>query len=65
MRPLKKTKVDWLLEVLQDRQWHWNYELATKVGLSYNDAVYKARHLGYNIEMQQVGRQHRYRWNRF
>lgn len=64
MKTLKKTKVDLLLEVLQDKQWHLNDELAAKVSFSYNDAVLKARRLGYDIEMQQVNRQYLYRWNR-
>ena len=28
----KKTKVDLLLDILSDYQWHWGDELATKVG---------------------------------
>nr|RNJ65625.1 MAG: hypothetical protein EDM05_30230 [Leptolyngbya sp. IPPAS B-1204] len=36
MRSLKKTKVDLLLEVLADGDWHWGDELAKKVGRRFD-----------------------------
>jgi len=30
----QKTKVELLLDLLSDRDWHWNDELAEKVGVS-------------------------------
>lgn len=61
MHKLKKTKVDLLLEVLSDGEWHWGDELAEKVGWRFGDAVDKARDKGYPIITARVGLKHRYR----
>lgn len=57
----KKTKVELLLEVLRDGDWHWGDELAEKVGYPFGDAKYKAEKQGYLIDKDQVGLKHRYR----
>ncbi|MBF2005707.1 MAG: hypothetical protein IGS49_09630 [Chlorogloeopsis fritschii C42_A2020_084] len=63
MKKRKKTKVELLIEVLQDGAWHLGDELAIKVGDRFGDAVKKARTLGYKIETDWVGvgQQHKYR----
>lgn len=57
----KKTKVELLLEALSDGEWHWNDELAGKVGWRFGDPVMKARRKGYPIDRDRIGLQHRYR----
>ncbi|HEY9802287.1 MAG TPA: hypothetical protein V6D25_18145 [Leptolyngbyaceae cyanobacterium] len=61
MQKRKKTKLDLLLEVLSDNEWHWGDELAVKVGHRYGDPVYKGRHRGYPIQTERVSLKHRYR----
>ncbi|MBN4002815.1 hypothetical protein [Nostoc sp. LPT] len=61
MRNLKRTKVDLLLEVLSDGEWHWGDELAVKVGWRFGDPVDKARERGYPIIRERLGLKHRYR----
>lgn len=55
MRSLKRTKLDLLLEVLADGEWHLGNELAQKVGWRFADAVHKARKQGYMIETELLG----------
>lgn len=58
----KKTKVDLLLEVLSDGEWHWGEELAIKISTGYNDSIYKARHrFNCQIERVRIGLQNQYR----
>ncbi len=61
MRNLKRTKVDLLLEVLSDGEWHWGDELAVKVGWRFGDPVDKARERGYPIIRERLRLKHRYR----
>ncbi len=61
MRKPKETKVDLLLKVLSDGEWHWGDELAEKVGWRFGDPVDKARDKGYPIKTDRVGLKHRYR----
>ncbi|WP_068819070.1 hypothetical protein [Phormidesmis priestleyi] len=57
----KKTKLDFLSDVLSDYNWHWNEELAIKVGWRFGATIKEARDKGYLIETNRVGLQHRYR----
>ncbi len=62
MRRIKtKGKIDLLLKVLSDHEWHWGEELATKVGWRFGATVKTARDKGYQIESERVGLQWRYR----
>lgn len=61
MRSVKKTKLDLLLEVLADGEWHWSDELASKVGWRFGATVKEARYKHYPIKTDRVGLQHRYR----
>jgi hypothetical protein len=61
MRTLKKTKLDLLLDVLSDYDWHWGKELDDKVGWRFEATIKTARYKGYRIETDRVGLQHRYR----
>ena len=61
MRHKKTTKVDLLLEVLSDGEWHWGEELAVKVGWRFGQPVKTARANGYPIESERVGLPWRYR----
>jgi len=61
MRSLKKTKIDLLLEVLADGEWHWGNELAVKVGWRFADPVQRARLKGHPIKTDRVRLEHRYR----
>jgi len=65
MRSLKKTKLDLLLEVLSDGEWHWNDELAVKVGWRFGATIKEGRTKSYLIETERVGLQHRYRLRKF
>ncbi|MBF2050597.1 MAG: hypothetical protein IGS54_25085 [Elainella sp. C42_A2020_010] len=65
MRSLKKTKVDLLLEVLADGDWHWGDELAKKVGWRFGATIKQARDKRYSIETERDGMKHRYRLLRF
>jgi hypothetical protein len=67
MQKLKKTKVELLMEVLADGEWHWGDELALpeKVGWRFGDAKYKAKKRGYSIKRERVGLKHRYRLLKF
>ena len=65
MKSLKKSKIDLLLEVLSDGEWHWADELAVKVGWRFADPVQRARLKGHLIETDRVGLQHRYRLREF
>ncbi len=57
----KKTKVDLLIEVLSDGEWHHSDELATKVSHRFGDAKHKAVKQGYPVERKDVGKDHWYR----
>jgi hypothetical protein len=63
MKQHKTTKVELLIEVLRDGTWHLGDELAMKVGHRFDDAVQKARRLGYDIETDWagIGKTHKYR----
>lgn len=61
MGNLKQTKLDLLLEVLSDYDWHWGKELDAKVGWRFGATIKTARCKGYLIETDRVGLQHRYR----
>lgn len=52
----KRTKVDLLLNILRDGQWHSGDELAFKVTHRFGDTIFKARNKGHNVEQRQVGR---------
>ncbi len=65
MLKLKKTKVELLVEVLSDYEWHWGDELAVRIGWRFGDAVSKAREKGYPIITERVGLKHRYRLLKF
>lgn len=58
----KTTKVDLLLDVLADGQWHSAEELAVRVGWRFGATIKAARYKDYPIETERVGLQHRYRW---
>lgn len=59
MRKAKKTKVDLLIEVLQDGKWHLGDELGDKLGNHFNDAIRKARLQGFKVETKLVGIGHK------
>lgn len=61
MATSKTTKVDLLLDVLSDRQWHWNDELASKVSWRFGATIKEARDKGHQIETDRDGRKWRYR----
>jgi hypothetical protein len=61
MRQTKVTKVDLLMDVLNDGEWHWSEELAIKVSWRFGATIKDARDEGYPIERNQVGPKHRYR----
>ena len=61
MQKLKKTKVDLLLEVLSDYEWHWGDDLAVIIGWRFGDAINKARKKGFPIITERIGLKHRYR----
>lgn len=61
MRSLKKTKLDLLLEVLSDGNWHWGDKLAIKVGHRFGATIKDARNKGYLIKTERVGLKNRYR----
>jgi hypothetical protein len=61
MRSLKQTKLDLLLEILADYDWHWGEELAVKAGWRFGATIKEARYKGYLIKTERVGLQHRYR----
>lgn len=60
-----KKKLDLLLEVLSDSDWHWGDELAVKVSWRFGATIHDARRKGYSIEHQQVGVSHCYRLLKF
>jgi hypothetical protein len=43
-----------LLDLLQDRHWHPNYELARVGGLSFNSYLYQLRLSGWQIDSRRV-----------
>jgi hypothetical protein len=61
MQQTKVTKVDLLMDVLNDGEWHWGDELAVKVGWRFGATIKEARDKGYAIETARIGRKHRYR----
>jgi biotin operon repressor len=65
VKTVKKTKLDLLLSVLADFDWHWGDELAVKVSLSFNATIKEARNKGYEIKTERVGVPSRYRLVRF
>lgn len=65
MRNLKKNKLELLLEVLSDGEWHWGDELAIKVGWRFGATIDLARKKSYPIKTERVGLQNRYRLRKF
>lgn len=61
MRSVKMTKLDLLLAVLEDGEWHWGDELAAKVGWRFGATVQEARGKNHPVEREQLGSRHRYR----
>jgi hypothetical protein len=61
MQQSKVTKVDLLMDVLNDGEWHWADELATKVGWRFGATIKEARNKSYTIETNRIGLNHRYR----
>ncbi len=59
MQTLKK--LDLLLAVLSDYDWHWNEELAAQVGWRFGATIKEARYKGYEIKTDRIGLQCRYR----
>lgn len=57
----KKTKVDLLLDILSDHQWHWGTELATKVGWRFGATIKEARYQGHLIKTDNEGKEWKYR----
>lgn len=57
----KKTKVELLLDVLADREWHDNNELANKVSWRFGATIKEARDRGHPIETNRDGRTWFYR----
>lgn len=57
----RKNKVDVLLDILSDHEWHWSDELASKVGWRFGATIKEARYRKYPIETGRVGSQWRYR----
>ncbi|MCL6435913.1 MAG: hypothetical protein K6T90_17220 [Leptolyngbyaceae cyanobacterium HOT.MB2.61] len=57
----KKNKIELLLEVLADGEWHWREELAAKVGWRFGDPFMRAKRKGHPIDTDRVGPQYRYR----
>ncbi len=55
------TKLDLLLEVLADGNWHQGQELATQVSWRFGATIEVARKKGYPIETDRIGKQYRYR----
>jgi hypothetical protein len=56
-----KKKLELLLEVLADYEWHWGEELAVTVSWRFGATIKEARNKGYEIETERVGIQSRYR----
>jgi hypothetical protein len=61
MHAKKSTKMDLLLSVLSDGDWHWGDELATKVSWRFGAAIGEARKRGNEIQTDRIGLKHRYR----
>lgn len=61
MKTKKTTKIDLLIAVLSDHQWHWGNELAVEVSWRFGATIKDARNRGYQIETEQVGPKWRYR----
>lgn len=57
----KKTKVDLLLDILSDHEWHWSDELAAKVGWRFGATIKEARYQRHQIETGNEGKKWRYR----
>ncbi|ESA33786.1 hypothetical protein N836_20075 [Leptolyngbya sp. Heron Island J] len=57
----KKTKLELLLNILSDFEWHWNDELASKVSWRFGATIKEARDKGHQIETDHDGRKWRYR----
>ncbi len=56
-----KTNLVRLINLLGDHDWHWAEELAAQVCWRFGATIYEARHKGYVIETDPVGKKHRYR----
>lgn len=61
MSTKKKTKVELLLDLLSDHDWHWNDELAEKVSWRFGATIKEARDQGHSIDTDRDGRKWRYR----
>ncbi|NJL64022.1 MAG: hypothetical protein HC903_22055 [Methylacidiphilales bacterium] len=51
---VKRTKLEKLLTILKDGNWHSSDELAASVSFRFGDTVFKARKKGYFVEKRQV-----------
>ncbi|WP_448597121.1 hypothetical protein [Thermoleptolyngbya sp.] len=56
-----KNKLQLLLEILSDHQWHWGEELAAKVGWRFGAVIKEARCRNFQIETRNEGRKWCYR----
>ncbi|NET32735.1 MAG: hypothetical protein F6K19_12085 [Cyanothece sp. SIO1E1] len=52
------TKLDLLLQVLDDGKWHSSEELASKVSWRFGATIHEARHKGHPIEKRKVCHNH-------
>ena len=57
----KRTKVEILLDLLSDYEWHWSDELASKVGWRFGATIKEARYRQYPIETKKDGASWKYR----
>ena len=60
----RRTKIEQLLAILNDKKWHATYELARRVGHTF--AVFKSKLVGYGYPIERERHptrrhQHRYR----
>ncbi len=60
----KKTKLELLLEILSDHQWHSGDELAAAVSWRFGAVIHDARGLGYLIETERHGQKFQYSLSR-
>jgi len=62
----KPTKLDLLLNILSDHEWHSGDELASSpVGWRFGAVIHEARGRGYQIKTDRQGRKGRYRLPKF
>jgi len=61
MKNKKKTKLEKLLDVLLDNNWHTTKELVRRVGHTFSTAKHRLIHYGYNI-ISRVHPKKQYQW---